>query len=110
LTVTLADPGAAGSIVGSVAAPHGRLDVLVNAAGILRIAPMLQVTRADWTGPVGQSRAVFFLCQPGGLMLEAGVQAIVNVSSVHAVVFRARPPSPTPRPKRCGGHDPNDGF
>jgi NAD(P)-dependent dehydrogenase (short-subunit alcohol dehydrogenase family) len=89
LTVDVADPDAAASVMASVRIAHGRIDVMVNAAGILRIAPMLEVTRADWDRVLAVNLGgVFFLCQAAAaLMVEAGVAGrIVNVSSVHAVV------------------------
>jgi NAD(P)-dependent dehydrogenase (short-subunit alcohol dehydrogenase family) len=89
LTADVADPDAPATITDSVGAAHGRLDILVNAAGILKIAPMLEVTRADWDRILSVNLGgVFFLCQAAAaLMVKAGVRGrIVNVSSVHAVV------------------------
>jgi NAD(P)-dependent dehydrogenase (short-subunit alcohol dehydrogenase family) len=66
-------------------APH----VLVNAAGILAIAPFLEVGREDWDRVLAVNlRGVFFLTQAvARRMVEAGTPGrIVNVSSVHAVV------------------------
>ena len=66
-------------------APH----VLVNAAGILAIAPFLEVGREDWDRVLAVNlRGVFFLTQAvARRMVQAGTTGrIVNVSSVHAVV------------------------
>ncbi|MFD3914183.1 SDR family NAD(P)-dependent oxidoreductase [Streptomyces sp. NPDC058603] len=66
-----------------------RVDVLANVAGILRIAPFLQVTRADWDRVIAVNlTGVFFLSQAAArIMVEHGTPGrIVNVSSVHAVV------------------------
>jgi NAD(P)-dependent dehydrogenase (short-subunit alcohol dehydrogenase family) len=66
-------------------APH----ILVNAAGILVIAPFLEVGREDWDRVLAVNlRGVFFLTQGvARRMVEAGTSGrIVNVSSVHAVV------------------------
>jgi NAD(P)-dependent dehydrogenase (short-subunit alcohol dehydrogenase family) len=63
--------------------------VLVNAAGILAIAPFLEVGREDWDRVLAVNlRGVFFLTQAvARRMVEAGTPGrIVNVSSVHAVV------------------------
>jgi NAD(P)-dependent dehydrogenase (short-subunit alcohol dehydrogenase family) len=103
LTVDVADVDAASSVVDSVRSAHGRLDILVNAAGILRIAPMLEVTRADWDRVLSVNLGgVFFLCQAAAaLMVEVGGGGrIVNVSSVHAVVSE---PSAAPYTASKGG-------
>jgi NAD(P)-dependent dehydrogenase (short-subunit alcohol dehydrogenase family) len=66
-------------------APH----ILVNAAGILAIAPFLEVGREDWDRVLAVNlRGVFFLTQAvARRMVEIGTSGrIVNVSSVHAVV------------------------
>lgn len=68
---------------------HERVDVLANVAGVLDIAPFLEVTRAGWDRVVAVNlTGVFFLSQAvARLMVERGTPGrIVNVSSVHAVV------------------------
>jgi NAD(P)-dependent dehydrogenase (short-subunit alcohol dehydrogenase family) len=80
-------------------APH----VLVNAAGILTIAPFLDVGRDDWDRVLAVNlRGVFFLTQAvARQMVEAGTPGrIVNVSSVHAVVSE---PSAAPYTASKGG-------
>jgi NAD(P)-dependent dehydrogenase (short-subunit alcohol dehydrogenase family) len=67
----------------------GRVDVLANVAGILHIAPFLQVSRYDWDRVVAVNlTGVFFLSQAVARLMVDQQRAgrIVNVSSVHAVV------------------------
>jgi NAD(P)-dependent dehydrogenase (short-subunit alcohol dehydrogenase family) len=60
------------------------VDYLVNAAGIMRVAPILDVTPTDWREVFAvNAEAVFFLCQRLGSRLRPG-GAIVNVSSSSA--------------------------
>jgi NAD(P)-dependent dehydrogenase (short-subunit alcohol dehydrogenase family) len=59
-------------------------DCLVNAAGIIRLAPILETTLDDWRDIFAvNAEAVFFLCQEIGPRLRPG-GAIVNLSSTSA--------------------------
>jgi NAD(P)-dependent dehydrogenase (short-subunit alcohol dehydrogenase family) len=59
-------------------------DYLVNAAAIIRLQPLLDVSREDWRDQFRiNAESVFFLCQQIGPQLRPG-GAIVNVSSVSA--------------------------
>jgi NAD(P)-dependent dehydrogenase (short-subunit alcohol dehydrogenase family) len=49
LVADLADPEAAQRAVESAAARLGRLDVLVSAAGVLDVEPVMEVTAAAWS-------------------------------------------------------------
>ncbi|MFE4369776.1 SDR family NAD(P)-dependent oxidoreductase [Streptomyces sp. NPDC056835] len=85
----VADPDAGQRLETYLRAEFQRVDVLANVAGILRIAPFLQVTRADWDRVVAVNlTGVFFLSQAAArIMVDHGTPGrIVNVSSVHAVV------------------------
>jgi len=90
VTVDLAVPEAAETIMAALdEASAPRVDVLVNAAGILRIAPLFDVTETDWDEVLTVNlKAVFFLTQTvGRRMVRDDVRGrIVNVSSVHATV------------------------
>jgi NAD(P)-dependent dehydrogenase (short-subunit alcohol dehydrogenase family) len=67
----------------------GHVDILANVAGILHIAPFLDVTRENWDRVLAVNlTGVFFLSQAvARIMVEMRTPGrIVNVSSVHAVV------------------------
>lgn len=80
------------ALVTQVLAAHGRIDVLVNNAGIFRAADFLEVTEADFDAVlrvnlkgaflVGQAVARAMVAQPGG----HGGGSIVNMSSVNGVL------------------------
>jgi NAD(P)-dependent dehydrogenase (short-subunit alcohol dehydrogenase family) len=85
----VADPHTPDLVAAELRGEHGRVDILANVAGILRIAPLLEVTREDWDQVLAVNlTGAFFLTQAvARIMVENGTPGrIVNVSSVHAVV------------------------
>jgi NAD(P)-dependent dehydrogenase (short-subunit alcohol dehydrogenase family) len=80
----LADPGAPAALIDATLQRFGRVDVVVNNAGIACIGPAEDLDVATWrrvldvnlTGPFLVSRAF------GRLMLGAGAGSIVNIASV----------------------------
>ena len=62
--VDLAEVGGAESLVAEVVEHHRRLDILVNAAGVLAPAPFLELTTEEWDRTLGvNARAAVFLAQ-----------------------------------------------
>jgi NAD(P)-dependent dehydrogenase (short-subunit alcohol dehydrogenase family) len=85
----VADPAAPEQLAARLRAAGGSVDVLANVAGILHIAPFLEVTREDWERVLAVNlTGAFFLSQAvARIMVEQRTAGrIVNVSSVHAVV------------------------
>jgi NAD(P)-dependent dehydrogenase (short-subunit alcohol dehydrogenase family) len=86
VALDVTDAANAEAVVRSVADGHGRLDVLINNAGVDVTAPFEEISVEDWDrilgvnlrGPVVMSRAVF------GVMRERGSGHIVNVVSTAA--------------------------
>src|SRR5258708_36332396 len=72
----------------------GRLDALVNNAGIAVFAPLLETSGDEWSRVLAVNLAGPFLCTKAAvpLMREHGGGAIVNITSISAV------PPPTPPP------------
>jgi NAD(P)-dependent dehydrogenase (short-subunit alcohol dehydrogenase family) len=83
----LADPDAPAAIVAATRARFGRIDGLVNAAGVTTEAGLIGGTAAQWDAIMAiNARAPFFLMQHAvAAMLETGRGgAIVNIASVQA--------------------------
>ena len=97
-TVDVTDTASVEALFGSVVERHGRVDVLVNNAGIARDQLMLRMKREDWDEVLAD--------QPdGGLHLRAGGaqadgQAALRPDHQHQLGGRARWATPARRTTR----------
>lgn len=80
----LADPAAITRAFKEHMARFGRLDALVNNAGIAVFKPILEVTLEDWSRVMAVNLTAPFLCTQAAapLMAETGGGAIVNITSI----------------------------
>jgi len=83
VTMDVTDGAAREALIGAAVAQLGRLDLLVNNAGVQRAAAPLEVSEEHWDLLLGvNSKAVYFLCQLAMRhMLAAGGGRIVNLAS-----------------------------
>lgn len=81
--VDVADPDAAEACVREVVDRHGRLDILVNSAGIALLAPALELGIDDWrrTLDVNLTGSWLMARAAGRVMVEQGYGRIVNLAS-----------------------------
>ncbi|ELA6647025.1 3-oxoacyl-ACP reductase FabG [Vibrio alginolyticus] len=82
--VNLCDAEAVSEVVESVVEQHGRIDALVNNAGITRDALLPDMLEQDWDSVIDVNlKAVFLLTQRvAPVMLEQGAGSIVSISSI----------------------------
>ena len=87
ITCDVSDAAAVGAAMAAVRSRFGRLDALVNNAGVAVFAPVLDTSDADWTRIMAVNLTGPFLCTKAAvpLMREQGGGAIVNITSISAV-------------------------
>ncbi|HEY2814890.1 MAG TPA: glucose 1-dehydrogenase [Acidimicrobiales bacterium] len=76
------------SVVDAVLSEHGQLDVLVNNAGIIAIAPLVMTTEADYRRVIDVNQIGVFLGMKTVVahMVERQSGSIINVSSVAGLI------------------------
>ena len=94
----LADPDACKRLIDDVAAHFGRLDVLVNNAGIYEVKPLKELSYADWQATWKNTLSVNLTAPANLCFLAAQIMMkqhsghIINISSRGA--FRGEPDAP----------------
>lgn len=84
LRCDVSDPAQVDSAAAAVVARFGRVDALVNNAGIAVFKPVLETSFAEWRQVLSVNLDGAFLCTHafGALMVKAGGGAVVNVASI----------------------------
>ncbi|CAH1209556.1 2-dehydro-3-deoxy-D-gluconate 5-dehydrogenase [Paenibacillus plantiphilus] len=84
ISADLSDADKLESAVTEALGIFGRIDVLVNNAGMIRRAPAVSHERKDWYDVIDLNlNSAFFLCQlVGSHMLERGSGKIINIASM----------------------------
>ena len=80
----VSDPAQVDAAARAVIARFGRVDALVNNAGVAVFKPIAETTFADWRKVLGTNLDGAFLCTQafGAVMVEGGGGAVVNVASI----------------------------
>ncbi len=84
ITCDVADAAGVAHAIDTIAKHFGRLDALVNNAGIAIFKPILDVTYEDWSRVLAVNLTGPFLCTQAAapLMRDSGGGAIVNITSI----------------------------
>ena len=83
-SVDVTDTASVEALVGAVLSRHGRLDVLVNNAGIARDQLMLRMKREEWDEVLATNLTAVFTCVHAVLkpMVKRRTGRIISISSV----------------------------
>ena len=84
VTCDVSDANAVASAVSAIQRRFGRLDALVNNAGVAVFAPLMETSDADWSRVLAVNLSGPFLCTKAAvpLMRAHGGGAIVNITSI----------------------------
>jgi len=87
LTCDVSDAAAVRAAIETIGQRFGRLDALVNNAGIAVFAPLMETSDGDWSRVLEVNLTGPFLCTKAAVPLirEQGGGAIVNITSISAV-------------------------
>jgi NAD(P)-dependent dehydrogenase (short-subunit alcohol dehydrogenase family) len=87
LPCDVSDADAVAEAMAKMIGRFGRLDALVNNAGVAVFAPLLETSDADWNRVLAVNLTGPFICTKAAapLMREHGGGAIVNITSISAV-------------------------
>jgi NAD(P)-dependent dehydrogenase (short-subunit alcohol dehydrogenase family) len=79
----ITDPVQVGAVVETIVERHGRIDILVNCAGIAALAPAEELSGSDWDRTLLINlTGCFHTCQAvGQVMLRQGHGTIINLAS-----------------------------
>jgi len=83
----LSDPDAATGLIAHAVAVFGRVDALVNNAGIYPLASVLDMTAEQWDAVMDANLRSVFLCTQAAarqMIAQASGGAIVNITSIEA--------------------------
>jgi gluconate 5-dehydrogenase len=90
LAFDVSDPDATRRAFASIKTEHGRLDILVNSAGVIPRKPLLDTTDEEWDAVIDSNLSAYFRMsrEAARLMVPAKRGRIIMVSSIMGFVGR----------------------
>ena len=87
VSLDVTDPDACHAAIAGAAARHGRLDVLVNNAGISKGRQPQDLSLADWNAVLASNLTAVFVCSQAAYapMKAAGGGKIINIGSMYSI-------------------------
>jgi 3-oxoacyl-[acyl-carrier protein] reductase len=84
VALDVTDPAAIDAVMTALLARHGRIDVLVNNAGITRDTLLLRMKRDDWDAVIQTNLTAAFACAQAAIkpMIKQRAGRIINITSV----------------------------
>lgn len=84
LKLDLTDVGNVPKVIDAAMKNFGRIDILINCAGIIRRAPAIEFSEKDWDDVMNVNlKTLFFMCQAAAKqMMKQGKGKIVNIASL----------------------------
>ena len=94
LVFDVTDAAAVRAALARIAAEHGRLDIMVNNAGIIPRRPLLETTDEDWQAVIESNLTAYFRMsrEAARLMVPQRSGRIIMVSSIMGLLGRANIP------------------
>jgi NAD(P)-dependent dehydrogenase (short-subunit alcohol dehydrogenase family) len=80
------EPDAVQAVIDAALAQYGRIDILVNAAGIPMVSPTAELAIADWQRAleINLTGTFLFAQAAGRAMIIQGRGSIINIGSIHS--------------------------
>jgi galactitol 2-dehydrogenase (L-tagatose-forming) len=97
VAVDVTDPSAVANAASAIVAEHGRVDILVNSAGIARLNSALDTPDEEWRAVMDTNvNGMFWCCRAFGRhMIAKGKGAIVNLGSMSGLIINRPQAAPS---------------
>ena len=97
VALDVTDPSAVAKVADAIVAEHGKVDILVNSAGIARLNSAVDTPDEEWRAVMEVNvNGVFWCCRAFGRhMLEKGKGSIVNLGSMSGLIINRPQTAPS---------------